>query len=441
MKKKIKLLVILSVVIALFATAPLLKKIGRKGFNYVCAFICNPDVSIYGPILMADGIGRQTVELAQVLRKQHRVHIQSRYVKNLDLPPSIRNILQIKYKKTAPIAIVEECLWYPGQKLDQFFSTTDAPDQIRYAYSMFEATQIMPEWVIMLNLYFDAVIVPDPFLVDVYINSGVTIPVFYIPLGIDISDFLKAPLKKAKTKGPFVFASLGKAEDRKNHQMAIRAFAKVLGNNPNAILYINCRAGEKEFKQELMDEVAKHKCNNIKFTELCLRKDAYLKFFRSVDCLLHFSKGEGFGIQPREAMALGIPVIITNNTAQTTICDSGLVKVVSSNIPEPAIYGKRVIGEQFNCNLEDCCAAILDVYSNYNEHLNKSAEMRTWASAFDYSNISSQYNCLVSPQKVVLSDKNLITNDCIFTNSESLYQKYIDINNTLSDLQDIGITR
>lgn len=410
--------------IFILAIFPLAKKYGMRGLDRLYGTVCRPDVMIQGPVLMADGIGRQTVELAQTLSRKHRVQILANYVNKKDVPSSVKDMLRMKYKKTAPVAIIEECLWFPGNPLERFFSTTDSSSQIRYAYSMFESTQIMPEWVMMLNLYFDAVIVPDPFLVDVYVNSGVTIPVFHIPLGIDIRDFLQAPLKTSKTKGPFVFASLGKAEDRKNHVMAIQAFAKVLGNNPNAILYVNCRAGEQEFKEELRREVLSLNCNNIKFTDVCLRKDAYLKFFSSVDCLVHLSKGEGFAIQPRESMALGIPVILTNNTAQTTICNSGLVKVVSSDIPQPACYGKRVVGEQFNCDIDECAAALLDVYFNYNKYLDKGSEMRDWAAQYDYKNISSQYQCIVSPKKVVLSDVNQITEDSIYTTSELLYNKY-----------------
>jgi glycosyltransferase involved in cell wall biosynthesis len=378
---------------------------------------------------MADGIGRQAVELAQVLSKKYCVHIKSRYVNKIDLPSSILKMLKMKYKQPARVAIVEESLWSPGDSLDRFFPTVDAGDQIRFAYSMLESTRIVPEWVMMINLYFDAVIVPDQFLVDAYVKSGVTVPVFHIPLGLDMRPFLEVPLKKAKNKGPFIFASLGTAIDRKNHVMAIQAFAKVFGNNENARLYINCREGTKDVKKEIMDAIVKQKCNNIKYTELRLKKDAYLKFFRTVDCLLNLSKGEGFSIQPREAMALGIPAIVTHNTGQSTICESGLVKVVPSNIAEPCYYFGRPIqdGERFNCKIEDCAAAIEDVYLNYQKYLDMGPAMREWASKYDYDCLSSQYECLVSPPKIVLGDENKITADCLYTNSEALYQKYMNM--------------
>jgi glycosyltransferase involved in cell wall biosynthesis len=386
-----------------------------------------PDVTICGPIVMADGIGRQTAELALALSKKYKVQIQSRHVDKTDLPAKIKKLLKKSYSQPAHVVIVEESLWAPGEPFDRFFSSVDGGDQIRLAYSMLESTRIIPEWVMMMNLYFDAIIVPDPFLIDAYVNSGVTLPVFHIPLGIDIEDFLKAPLKKPKTKGPLVFGCLGNGIERKNHKMIIQAFAKALGNHENAWLYINCRSAVPEVREEILNEINKQNCNNIRYTEICLKKDAYLKFFSSIDCLLSFSKGEGFSIQPREAMALGIPTIVTDNTAQTTICNSGLTKVVASSISEPCYYFGRQIpdGERFNCALEECVAAIQDVYLNYSQYASKGPMMRKWASAYSYSHLSRQYESLVAPKKVILGDVNEVTPDYIITTSQELYNKYM----------------
>jgi len=428
MKSK-KIIFSMAIILSLCALAPFGKKIGAKALKKLAVERRSADISVVGPIVMADGIGRQTVELAQVLAKKFLVQIRAEHVDKTDLPKNIRPMLKQQFAQPAKVVIVEESLWAPGAAADRFFSTVDGKDQIRFAYSMLESTRIVPEWVMMINLYFDAVIVPDPFLIDAYVKSGVHVPVFCIPLGLDMQPFLAAPLKKAKEKGPLIFACLGSAIDRKNHKMAIQAFAKVLGNNENACLHINCRNGTQETQQEIIDEIAKQKCTNIKYTEICLRKDAYLKFFRSVDCLLSLSKGEGFAIQPREAMALGVPSIVTDNTAQSTICQSGLVKVVPSTIPEPCYYFDRPIngGERFNCTVEDCAAAIEDVYLNYSKYLEKGAAMREWASAYDYSCLAEQYECLVSPQKIVLSDVNQVTADCIYTDSSELYQKYLNL--------------
>jgi glycosyltransferase involved in cell wall biosynthesis len=184
-----------------------------------------------------------------------------------------------------------------------------------------------------------------------------------------------------------------------------------------------------EVRDEIIAEIIKQNCSNIKYTEVCLNNDAYLKFFRSVDCLLSLSKGEGFSIQPREAMALGIPVILTDNTAQMTICQSGLAKVVSSTIAEPRYYYGRPIndGEHFNCNVDEAAAAIRDVYLNYSQYANKGSMMRKWASAYNFKNLGAIYESLVSPKKIALGDANEISAGGIVTDSQALYNKYVNL--------------
>ncbi len=96
----------------------------------------------------------------------------------------------------------------------------------------------------------------------------------------------------------------------------MRAFAKEFKNDPNVVLLINSKDGGMGYDEKLREEINNLGVDNIKFTRLCLEKDAYIKVFENVDCYVSISKGEGFSIPPREAMALGIPVIATANTGQ-----------------------------------------------------------------------------------------------------------------------------
>ena len=68
----------------------------------------------------------------------------------------------------------------------QNFKVFDRKEQIFIAYSMFESTSIPRIWVKKLNQEFDMVVVPDPYLIEVYKNSGVTVPIFFVPLGVDL---------------------------------------------------------------------------------------------------------------------------------------------------------------------------------------------------------------------------------------------------------------
>ncbi len=389
-----------------------------------------PDVTIVGHIIMADGIGRQTAELADVLLDDFKVKIIANHFVKDDVPNRVRRLLREPRGQLGKVVIWEESLWAPGTKLSRILKTTTGEDQIRIAYSMLESTRIPQEWVIQLNLYYDAVAVPDEFLVEAYRKSGVTIPIFVVPLGLDLDSLLQSPLKQARGD-KMVFANLSSCLDRKNHITLIRAFAKVLGNKEDAILRINCRNGDEEARKAVIEEIKKVNCSNIYFTELSLMRDAYEKLFKNVDCYVSLSKGEGFSIQPREAMALGIPVIATNNTGQSTICKSGLVKTIESPIMETCYYFGRDLptGHRFNCTVEDAANAIEDVYKNYDSYLSKAPNARKWASLYSYSNdyIQGLYKCLISPKKIILGAENKLTPDCLITDCKELYEKYISL--------------
>src|SRR5690606_1798913 len=119
------------------------------------------------------------------------------------------------------------CFWTfilgTNENVIQLHQSITSP--LKISYSMFESDAIPPLWVNILNSFYDMVVVPDPYLISVYKNSGVKIPIFVLPLGILIEDLLKIPLKE-KIGDPFVFGMSAGFWERKNHIKILRAFAK-----------------------------------------------------------------------------------------------------------------------------------------------------------------------------------------------------------------------
>ena len=347
-----------------------------------------PDVAICGSIALTDGKNKQTIDLAQTLAEKYNVQKMFRYANQVDLSEKIKKRLKSEHKQSPSIVIMKENLWTPGDPPDQFFYEVDSKKQVRYAYSTLNPRDILSEWVIMMNLYFDAIIVPDLFLVDAYVKAGITVPIFHIPPGIDVGDFLRTPLKQPKTKGPLIFASLGDGNTQENHKMVIQTFAKALGNIENAKLYVNCQSPLPWVRDEIINEVIKQNCNNIRYTEVCLKKDAYLKFLNSVDCLLNFSIGKKFSPQSQEAIALGIPIILTENTEHPMIRNNEFVNAVPSFISVPSHHDRYIYRrELFLSHLEDHAAGMRNMHWNYTKHASKRPMIRKWASNYHYKNL------------------------------------------------------
>ena len=152
----------------------------------------------------------------------------------------------------------------------------------------------------------------------------------------------------------------------------------------------------------------------------------YLKTFEDLDCYVSISTGEGFSIQPREAMALGIPAVLTNNTAQSTICDSNLVRKVTSSIEIPAfnVGFNNYYGVCYDCKQDDVAHALRDIYDNYDHYLQQGAQARAWVKQYCYSELRPLYVSLVKPQHIILGQENKLTAHSLTTDSPELFEKY-----------------
>ena len=386
-----------------------------------------PDLTVVGYVNLRDGLGRQGPELVRAFKDELRMNfVHTRKIKGAEVPTFVK---QISAKKQARVSwgkviVFEDIIWSPETpglvaKLDGC-----PDDRIKVAYTMWESTQIPAEWVALINQHFDAVVVPAPFLIDVYRDSGVQVPIFELPLALNFEQFLQAPLKKECAK-PMVFANLSAGSDRKNHALLIRAFAKAFGDDPDVELRINMRYSEKAVRNELTRLLAELALPNIYLTQFALSSTEYLEFFKGIDCYVSPSKAEGFSIQPREAMALGIPVIATNNTGQHTICESGLVKSVETPIYNIALFPwGDSYGNNFICEDEALISALRQMKGQYKEYLSKASEARQWAAQYHFDHLKPLYRTLIKPSQVILGCEDRLTADGIITTSQSLYEKY-----------------
>lgn len=295
-------------------------------------------------------------------------------------------------------------------------------NSIKFAYSMVEGTKVPQDWIENLNNHFDALIVPDECLVGVYKNSGATVPIFVLPMSLNLSDCLSIPLKKKKSE-KFIFGFCGGFGESKNHEVLIKAFLEEFKNEPNVFLKLHGSNGY--LLNVIKNKVEQSKSKNIILTTHSLTRKDYIKFISHLDCYITLSRGEGFSITPREAMAAGVPCIVTNNTAQKTICKSGFVYSVPSNTNKPHTTGlKTIVGYDFHCKIEDARKAMRDVYENYQKYLNASKHAREWVKQYLPANLKQRYSNIISPKNIFLGSHNLITKDYLMTNSKSLFYKY-----------------
>lgn len=183
-------------------------------------------------------------------------------------------------------------------------------NEFRIGYTMVENTQISKTWIDLCN-QMDAMFVPSAYLIDVFKECGLTKPVISVRQGMNSEKF--PYIKRKPYKDKYVFGTVGYQDNRKNWQDLVTAFCSEFDDNEPVELWIKNSNGYFD---------------NTKFTDLRIKVINRLYTFEEIqklytyfDCFVFPSHAEGSGLPPREAMATGLPCILTNWSGLTEVAD------------------------------------------------------------------------------------------------------------------------
>lgn len=194
--------------------------------------------------------------------------------------------------------------------LMESFLDIDGAFKVGIAFA--ESTRIKPAYVKACNSM-DAILTFSEFSKKVQIESGVTIPIHVIPPGIN-KQFLyyyERPINNV-----FTFLTVGVDQERKNHDLLIKAFVKAFENNKNVKLIVKTNnhgtaswIEEKGWTKKANIQVV-HTVSNTH-----LNDQELFDLYSHADCYISTSHGEGCGYGIIEAAATGCPTIFTKWSA------------------------------------------------------------------------------------------------------------------------------
>lgn len=179
-----------------------------------------------------------------------------------------------------------------------------------FAFTMYEVDSLPPGWAETLNTMTERVIVPAPYWKTVFEDDGVKVPVHVVPEGIDPDEFPLVDWSQ-RPERPFTFLAIGDKEMRKGADVLWKAFYLAFGNyeqTPDVRLMLKVNPGPKNIFAHV-DPTTSDPRVVIWHEDV----DNMAEVYHQADCFVFPSRGEGWGLPPREAAACGVPTIATDH--------------------------------------------------------------------------------------------------------------------------------
>lgn len=196
-----------------------------------------------------------------------------------------------------------------------------------------------------------------------------------VPVFVDVAGFARKPVRldlHLKYPGKFLILSAGRLVREKNLTLLIKAFNQVCRDFPQAQLLIVGDGPDKKRLQKLVSFL-----NINQAVEFCGWQDDLASYYKTSDLFVVTSISEGYNRTIVEAMACGLPVVMTNvGLADEVVIDGvnglvvalgdneGLIKAMETIITDQALREKIILGGR------KTIAGLFSQDKNFQEQLN-----------------------------------------------------------------------
>lgn len=203
------------------------------------------------------------------------------------------------------------CMATPGEFIK-------LPVPYKIGLTMYEADEPLvthPEWQHDCECI-DRLIVPSEYCKEIF-STFVKAPIDVAPLAVSPRYHTQ---RLRRPKDTFTFVTWGTLNGRKAPLETLEAFKKAfpVDKYPDARIEFKTRFNYFGWGENQLPNITDRR---IKILNGTWFQDKMVDWLHKADAMLFLSKGEGFGMPPREALCTGLPTIFTNHTGMVSMAD------------------------------------------------------------------------------------------------------------------------
>jgi glycosyltransferase involved in cell wall biosynthesis len=219
----------------------------------------------------------------------------------------------------------------------------------RIGYHPWESTLLRDDWADIMNQC-DEIWTPSPIIADWYVRySGIKVPVYVYEHGVDPE---WTPVDRKVTER-FKFLHVGAEAARKGGKETMRAFREEFANNKDVEL--NMKIISQGWKIGAL--------NKINYINSKMPIEELIQLYHDNHVFVYPSYGEGFGLNPLQAMATGMPTITVPGWAPYARFLDPDLSIDSKFIKTP--YPRFHPGMMLKPDFDDLRDAMRYTYDNY----------------------------------------------------------------------------
>lgn len=208
-----------------------------------------------------------------------------------------------------------------------------SPFKRNIAIVPFETTRVPPSWIGRFSLC-NALFVPCKQNIQMFRDSGVSIPIELIHWGVNEKLFY--PVERPE-RDTFTFGHMGALSERKGTDVLVDAFQLAFPKEKDVKLI--CKTSYPVYPFEVKDErIVVHRTP-------WSHEDLMNQFFKAIDCFVFPTRGEGFGLTPLEAMATGVPAIVTGWSGPMEYMTSAVGWTIDHRMTDATLFNDKIYKE------------------------------------------------------------------------------------------------